>query len=230
MVYCFLGEDTLAKDQKILEIKRKYLTATDSLTFDWEVLHANKLDPADFKKSLAALPVLAAKRVVVLRLAEKLSPANKDLIREFFKEKKEHVILVLDSNELKGEDRFWETLRSALSAKIEICSQKTSTNVFDMTKAIGASDSREALKLLNNLFNEGQHPLQIIGVLVWFWGNKMKAKVSGEDFKKGLLILQEADLNIKRSRLDPEHAIETAVVKLTEIISAPYSRTGNASF
>ena len=85
MVYCFLGEDTPAKDQKILEIKRKYLSSPDSLTFDWEILHANKLDPADLKKSLVTLPVLAAKRIVAVRLAEKLSPANKDLIREFFK-------------------------------------------------------------------------------------------------------------------------------------------------
>ena len=216
MVYCFLGEDTSAKDQKISGIKRKYLTSADSCIFDWEVLHANKLDPADLKKSLVTLPVLAAKRIVVVRLAEKLSPANKDLIREFFKQKKEHVVLILDSNELKGEGRFWETLRSA--AKIEVCSQKTSASVFDMTKAIGANDPRGALKVLNNLFDEGQHPLQIAGALVWFWDNKMKAKVSSDDFKKGLFILQEVDLNIKRSRLDPNYAIETAVVKLTEIL------------
>ena len=55
----------------------------------------------------------------------------------------------------------------------------------------------------------------------------MKPKVSGDNFKQGLFILQEADLNIKRSRLDPEHAIETAVVKLTELIRIPYSRAEN---
>ena len=60
--------------------------------------------------------------------------------------------------------------------------------------------------------------LQLMGGLVWFWG-KLKQRISAEKFKKGLLHLQEADLNIKRSRIKAEYALEVLVVKLCLLIA-----------
>ena len=56
-----------------------------------------------------------------------------------------------------------------------------------------------------------------MGALVWFWG-KSQDRMPGERFRKGLLVLQEADVNIKRSRLKPEYAVEVAVIKLMRLL------------
>ena len=51
-----------------------------------------------------------------------------------------------------------------------------------------------------------------MGGLVWSWG-KARSFARRENFQKGLVALQEADLNIKRSRLAPQQALEVLVVK-----------------
>lgn len=86
-----------------------------------------------------------------------------------------------------------------------------------MTKIMLRSPA-EALKMLTQLLEEGSHPLQILGGLVWFWG-KSRERLSPAQFKKGLLALQEADLNIKRSRTRPEHSLEILIVKLASLKS-----------
>ena len=52
-----------------------------------------------------------------------------------------------------------------------------------------------------------------MGALVWYWGKEGKA-CGKERFERGLKALEEADLNIKRSRLDPQYAVEKLVVEL----------------
>jgi DNA polymerase III delta subunit len=51
---------------------------------------------------------------------------------------------------------------------------------------------------------------------VWYWGKegRMLAKTK---FERGLQALEEADLNIKRSRLNPEYAVEKLVVELMSL-------------
>ena len=62
MHYLLLGENSLAKDQKIAEIKKKLLTSDESLKFDYETLHGTKLDSAVLKKALIALPAVSKKK------------------------------------------------------------------------------------------------------------------------------------------------------------------------
>ena len=82
-----------------------------------------------------------------------------------------------------------------------------------MTNALSAHDPVEACAILNNLFAQGIIRCRSWGGLIWFWG-KSRPRLSAENFRKGLEALQEADLNIKRSRLKPEHGVELLVVKL----------------
>jgi DNA polymerase III delta subunit len=91
--------------------------------------------------------------------------------------------------------------------------------VFDMTKLIAAGRPKDALKMLSDFYSEGVHPLQIMGGLVWFWGKEGRL-LQKEKFERGLKALEEADLNIKRSRLDPEYAVEKLVVELTGLLSS----------
>jgi len=217
MIYLFLGEDRAAKEQKIAEIKTTYLSCNDALKLDYELLHGTKLDSAVLKKALIALPAVSKKRLILIRAVEKLDTHNKKIVLDFIQTKSSHAVLILDSDGTAPKNSFFNKITSV--AKVTRFGQGTAKkNVFDMTRAMEGRNPSGALKILDGLLGEGDHPLQIMGGLVWFWG-KLKNRLSAESFKKGLLVLQEADLNIKRSRLKPEHAVEIAVTKLSSLIA-----------
>jgi DNA polymerase III delta subunit len=215
MIYLFLGQDAPSKDQKIAELKKKILKPPESFRFDYEVLHAHKLDPQDLKKAFDSLPAVAPQRLLLVRECHRLSPQNKKLVSEFAKSKAEKCVLVLDSDEMTSKDAFIRTLGRGIQI---VDFRKTQPlNAFDLTKAISFKKQVESLKILSQLLEDGTAPLQIMGALVWSWG-QTRSRISSADFEKGLLVLQEADLNIKRSRLRPEHALEVAVVELGLLI------------
>jgi len=217
MIYLLLGEDRTAKDQKINGIKAACLSSNEALKFDYELLHGIKLDPAVLKKVLIALPAVAKKRLILIRAVEKLSAHNKEIISDFIQEEDRHAVLILDSDELSLKGGFFRDVMSAAEV-MRFGRKDKKSDIWDVTGAIEARDSREALKVLNTLLQDGDSPLRIMGGLVWFWGS-LRNRVSADGFKKGLLVLQEADLNIKRSRLRPEHAVEIAVTKLSSLIA-----------
>ena len=214
MIYLLLGEDNLSKDRKIEDIKAKLIKSPEALQFDYEVLHGFKLNPVEFKKSLLALPALSEKRLILIRESQKLSEHNQKLILEFADSDARHADLILEAAGDDPQDSFLKKI----SGQVKVFqTQKTvKQNAFNMTDAMMARDSQKALQILSDLFSQGQHPLQVIGAVVWFWG-RLKDRLPAENFKKGLVELQQADLNIKRSRLDPEYALEVLVVKLTNL-------------
>jgi len=214
MVYLLSGEDSLAKDQKIEEIKGKSFPSEEAVKFDFEILHGAKLGSDVLKKSLVALPAIAPHRVVVIRAIQKLNPHNKELILEFIQKKEPQVVLILDDTEGDARNSFIKKL----SAHVQVLrfSKGKKQNVFDMTKAMSSGNAAQALKTLHELMEEGTHPLQLMGGLIWYWG-KEKNRLSSARFNKGLQQLQEADLNIKRSRLKPDEAMEVLVVSLMQV-------------
>lgn len=217
MIHLLIGEDRSAKDKKIKEIKSACFSSPDALKFDYETLDSVKLDPAELKKALIALPAIASQRLLLIRTIEKLTATNKNIISEFIRLPNRHAVLVLDSDQsfLKGEF-FRELMTSAQVTRFGKGGRKE--DMWAMTRAIEARQPADALKILNILLEGGDAPLKIMGGLVWFWGS-VRPRVSKEGFKKGLLVLQEADLNIKRSRLKPEHAVEIAVTQLSSLIA-----------
>lgn len=215
MAYFFLGQDRATKDAKIAELKKQHLPSLEAFEFDYEVLYAHKLDHDVLKKALIAFPAVASQRLVVIRECHRLDSHHKELITDFFSKKNDKTILVLESDEATPADSFVKSLSRWV--KVKNFAQDQPLNVFDMTKAIGLRRPEEALKILAVLLGQGIHPLQMMGGLVWFWG-KSRARLSKEGFKKGLGVLQEADLNIKRSRLKAEYAVEVAVVKLCALL------------
>ena len=215
MSYFILGEDRTLKDQKITELKKKFIVSSDILVFDHDVLDAQKLSAENLKKTLLALPTLASHRLVIIHNVHKLDAQNQKIIQDFFKAKNVKTVLILESQTLKPQDSFVKSLGSAVH--VIHCALPQPLNVFDMTKAMGLRRADEALKILYQLVSDGNHPLQIMGGLSWYWG-KCRERVSRLKFQKGLSVLQEADLNIKRSRLKPEQAVEVAVVKLCGLL------------
>lgn len=124
MIYLFLGDDNLAKDQKIAELKSKILQTNDAFKFDFDLLHANRLSAEDLKKSLIALPAIASKRLVVLRDIEKLSPQNKDLILEFIDKDESCIDLILDANQVDGRSAFMKKSQIKRRLSVLPCMKK----------------------------------------------------------------------------------------------------------
>ena len=215
MIYLIVGENTLAKDQKIADLKKK-LISPDAVLFDYEVLDSHKLDPDDLKKALLALPVLAPKRLIVLHHINKLNSRHKDIILEFAQSKSNSPELILEEIDLDARQSFNKEITS-LSQFLQF-PLEPKKNVFDMTKAMSGRQPVDALKILEDLLDAQEHPLKILGALVWFWG-KSKERLSSEKFQKGLRALLQTDMNIKRTRLEPQHALEILVIKLTSLIA-----------
>ena len=216
MTYLLLGDDVEAKDQKIAELKKRLFPSPDALKFDYEILYGTKLEADELKKALLALPVIASQRLVVIRAVHKSNAPNQRIIAEFIRTPQNHIVLVLDSDEADDRQGF---VREWLPfVKVLNVSRGSRQNVFDVTNAMAACNPSQALKVLGDLLAQGDHPLQIMGAMVWFWG-KSRPRLTDERFRQGLLELQETDLNIKRSRLRPEHALEMLVVRLSSLIA-----------
>lgn len=216
MIYLLFGGDSLEKDKKIAKIKNDILPSPEALEFDFQTLHAHKLDPVILKKALVALPAVAKTRLVLIRSIQKFSNHHKKLILEFSQNPEKRIILILDADENSQDSAFIKKLRPVV--KLIHSQRVVSQNVFDMTRSMASGKNVEALKTLSGLLSGGNHPLQLMGGLVWFWG-KSRNRVSSEKFKEGLLALQETDLNIKRSRINSEYALEILVVKLSSLLS-----------
>ena len=215
MNYLFLGNKTDLKSQKINQIKSKYLKNKEAQHFDYVSLYSDKLDKDTLKEALIDLPAVATKRVVVIHFIEKLKKDHQRIIEEFLKEKASATVLILNSDKADLKNVFVTRLKK--TTEFFMCDSGAKRNVFDMTRDIEQSNPLGALKTLFELVADGEQPLRILGALLWFWG-RMKNKVSRHCFQQGLLYLQEADLNIKRSRLNPVYSIEKCVVSLSALL------------
>ncbi len=211
MIYLLLGDDLSAKDARITEIKNKlFKDSQEALAFDFDNLDAKELGVQDLKKAFLTLPVIAPHRLIVVRQVHKLKSADMKILMEYCQKPANHCDLVLESSEsiLKGDLKDLP-----LYAKGVVLNKPQGPNVFDMTKLMTANRSAEALKMLEGFWRADIHPLQIIPALVWYWGKEGKA-LGKQRFERGLRALEEADLNIKRSRLEAHYAVEKLVVEL----------------
>jgi DNA polymerase III delta subunit len=212
MIYLLLGEDQSSKDKKISEIKHSLLKQPEAVFFDFETLDAIYLNAASFKKSLIALPAFSLKRLLLIRNAHRIKKDVAQLLEAFSTKEDLPCDIILETSEAL--DGLLKDLSSFM--KVFAFGIKTKLNIFDMTKLMSMRKSTESLKMLNDFYDQGMYPLQMMGALVWYWGKEGKS-LGPARFEKGLKALEEADLNIKRSRLIPEYALEKLVVELIEL-------------
>jgi len=211
MIYLFLGDDFGAKDARITEIKTQlFKNSEEALAFDFDNLDAKQLPDNTLKKAFLTLPVIAPQRLIVLRQIHQLKTADIRVLLDFCQKPAKHCDLVLESSEgaLKGDLKDLPQY-----AKGVVLGKAEGPQVFDMTRLISAQRSGDALKMLDGFYQQNVHPLQIMGALVWYWSRQGKS-CGKERFERGLKALEEADLNIKRSRLEPHYAVEKVVVEL----------------
>jgi DNA polymerase III delta subunit len=212
MIHLLLGEDSHAKDKKINDIKSAILTKPEAIFFDYESLEASQVNAAGIKKSLMALPTFAPKRLILIRHVEKLKADPAAVLLDFASRPASDCEIILEaSGELKS------PLKDIASyCKVSTYGVKQELNIFDLTKLMSLRKTTDALKMLHEFYNQGMYPLQMMGAIVWYWGKEGR-NLGAQKFERGLRALEEADLNIKRSRLLPEHALEKLVVELVEL-------------
>ncbi|MBU0469481.1 MAG: hypothetical protein KKD07_06215 [Candidatus Omnitrophica bacterium] len=211
MIYLLLGDENALKSQKIDELKKQYICSNEEFQFDYETLDGNKLDPAVLKKSLISLPVVAKRRVILIHSCQKLSDHNKKIILEFAQADEDKVVLILDSDSAASKNAFIQDL--CKRAEVISFTRGRPQTAFDMGDDILSCNPKGALTVLASLLESGQTPVWILGGMLSSW-QKNKRRMAVSRYKKGLLELQEADLNIKRTKLDVQHALEILVVKL----------------
>ena len=217
MHYLLLGTDTSLKDTQLQKIKRDIFPDGDSFRMDCETVDGFKLSPEKFKIALMSLPALAERRLIIVRHAERLSKENLELLAEFLKAGHAHASVVLDAVTWEAKS---EVRKNILHAVRTIGREDAAgANVFDMMDLVGRGDTSRALKILHEILERDEEPERVLGGILWAWSNKVKPRVQAPKYEKGLLILQEADYQLKRVRF-PErgYALEIALVKLSSLI------------
>ncbi len=219
MTHILIGADHTARFRAVAAMKDRLRRAIDAI--DSETIDADRLAADALKKALLTLPA-SGRRLVCIRDAHRLSSDCRRILREVCTGIPDHLDLIIESSEWKPSDPCVKAL-SAVGAQVKVFVPSRRNGVFDMTRLIEGGRTAEALKVLRELLEGGVHPLQILGGMVWFWGQQRR-RLTEDDFVRGLRALQATDLQVKRSRLRPHHALEILVVRL-----AGWSRRGKSS-
>ncbi len=210
MTYLFLGTDEISKERKLQQLKQEILKKNHD-AFDYERLYAKELTPALLNEAFSRIPLFADNRLIFIRDVDKLNASSKDKLLLLIKKPNLKTILVLDTQVSEPKEAF--LIKIANSSKVFHFGREKSFNAFDLADAIQAKRVSEALRIFSIIHQKGEHPTRILGGLFWSW-RKMKRFLKADNFKRGIELFLETDINIKFSRLKPETAMEMLIVKL----------------
>lgn len=218
--YLLIGLKPEDRDARLGKLRANFFLTPEALKFDCETFDGNKLSAKTLELALYSYPALAGKKLVVVRRAEKLDDTALNAVVRFLDDNNAHVVLVLDAGSWDGRSAVKKTIRERLQPAIAAAPEKVET-VFDMMDTAFGGSMADGLKLLKVLLDRGEAEEMLLGGMIWHWSNRVKGRFSADKYKKGLLVLQEADEHLKRSRFPKrEHALEVAVVKLTSLLKA----------
>ena len=207
------GSDISLRDKILRELKTKSLKTPDALKFDFSNLDGHGLDFNDLKAALLTAPAVADRRVILISRAEKLNDRNLEFIDHVISDPGTSCIIVLEAS-------AWDrrsALRKGIAEKVKVSGGKEEKSIFNLLDGL-ARDPSGALAGLQE-FLEKDPVENILGGVRWWWVHKVK--VSAAKYKKGLLVIQEADERIKLSGLlSREQAVEVALVKLSLLLTA----------
>lgn len=209
MIYLFIGEDELAKTEKIQSFK-KQLFPPELEPFNYEVFSAKELTLPLLKEALSRLPVSAKGRLLVIKDALKLKDEIKECLLDRLKHWPETITVIFDlSRPPQEENKFLSGLLKA-SRAIHF-KAKEEVNAFGLARAMERKQAESALNILLELFNAGEKAERIMGALRYQFA---KPSLNPEERKKKISLLLDTDMNIKTGRLRPEFALEALIVKL----------------
>ncbi len=111
-LYLVVGEEDLLRDYAIAALKRAVL-GSDGDEFNYELFYGDEASGSDIQNSVAAVPVFAPRRLVVVKSAEKLTARDGDLLLDCVQNPVESTTLVFVSSKLDGRLKFSQALMRA---------------------------------------------------------------------------------------------------------------------
>lgn len=210
MIHLFIGEDELAKQEKIQSLKSELFHSRDAEFFNCEVFYGRELTLPLFKEALSRIPVAVQRRLLVIKDALRLKESLQDYFLGQINNLPDDSILILD---IAGIPREKNPLLDKLLkiARVTHFKTKKKTNAFDLALSIETKNAGAALNILADLFKAGEKPERILGALRYQF---TKQGLNPEERVKRIDLLLAADLTIKTGKLKPEFALETLVVRL----------------
>ncbi|MEI8012258.1 MAG: hypothetical protein WCI27_07250 [Candidatus Omnitrophota bacterium] len=208
-----LGTDVLLRDKIIRELQNRFFTTPDAFKFDFTRLEAKGLDFNDLKVALLTVPVLSNRRIILISAADKLSDQNLEFIEYVLEGRPDGCVLILEA---AGWDRR-NALRKRLAALFKVSGGIDKKNIFDLLGDLVSDRAGFLVRLQALLADDAAE--NALGAVRWWWCQKIKGTVPSDMYKKGLLVIQEADERIKLSGLlTREQTVEVALIKLSELV------------
>lgn len=199
--YLFIGADPLAKDARIQKIKEEHLGQSPQY-FNFDVLHAKELNLPALQEKILYLPLKSAKRVIVIRDTQHLKTDCRNFMLDYLTKPDRGVVLIFEIERYNPKDEFiGELSRLTQAARFN---EPVSVNTFTLSRQIGARKTLEALKVLNQLLENGEKPERILGGL----------RYAGENDARRIKALLDCDIDIKTGRLKAPFALEKLVIRL----------------
>lgn len=215
MVYLFVGEDSIAKNNKLAEIKKEFFPSSLE-DFNLDILYSRELNLKKLQERLLAFPVYAEKRLIVIKQAENLKEDIRQFIADYVKKPAAEIILILDMEHNDPRDEFF----NAIIKYVRLCRFKetVSLNTFDLSREITFKRPANALRVLNTLLKNGEKPERILGGLRYVYE---KAAFQPLEMKKKFGLLIDCDRAIKTGRLKSDFALERLVLSLCSLKNCP---------
>lgn len=224
MIYLFVGEDELAKQQKIQSLKNEILQPCGLQddpssgakrrvlveSFNYEVLYTKELTLPLLNEALSRVPAGVKQRLLVIKDILRFKDNFQDFLLSRVDNLPNDIILILDIISMPREQN--PLLDKLLKvARVIHFKSKKKTNAFDLAYEIERKQVDSALNILADLFRAGEKPERILGALGYQF-TKQSLKVD-ERLKKVDLLLA-TDVTIKTGKLKAQFALEMLVVKL----------------
>lgn len=213
-VYLFIGQDIIGQDglsrkHSILEkIKQTFLAKTIE-DFSLDTLYSKELALKELQEIFLSLPLKSKRRIIVIKEAQDLKEDIKEFILAYIKKAQGGIILVLDIERWNPKDNFVKRLFNY--AKVFRFREAARLDTFALSRSIDQKSPEQALKVLNQLLQEGEKPERILGGLRYSWE---KSASSPFEARKRLKLLLNCDFDIKTGKLKPGFALEKLVVSL----------------
>jgi DNA polymerase III subunit delta len=118
-LYLVVGEEDLLRDSAVNVLTQAVLGGEGD-AFNCEQFYGDEAGGADIRNSIAAVPVFAARRLVVVKAAEKLTARDSEPLLECLNNPVESTTVVFVSSKLDGRLKFSQAL--ARSAVVVDCS------------------------------------------------------------------------------------------------------------
>jgi hypothetical protein len=211
-----LGSDISARDRILRDLKARFFKTPDALKFDLAGLDAQGLELDVLKAAVMTLPAVAERRILIISRADKLNDQNLEFIDKVLDQKDPGCILVLEA---AGWDRR-NALRKRIAERLKVSGGgEERKSVFDLFNDLARDRAGVLLRMKDLLEDDAVE--NVLGAMRWWWANKVKGTIPAPRYKKGLLMIQEADERIKLSGLlSREESVEVLLVKLSSLLRA----------